>query len=100
MAKGRKSVKKKEFSLKMPLKEKNLKIIDHLGTLYATFDGSSLWKIDRTAFNILRLCNGKKTVDQLTKDVSRKISHKPKEVKPVIVKILNELERMKFIKWV
>jgi len=87
-------------ALKRPLKVKNLKVIDHLGTLYATFDGSSLWKIDRAAFNVLRMCDGKKTVDQIVEEVSKKISHRPKDVEPVIKKILNELEGMKFIEWI
>jgi hypothetical protein len=47
---------------KKPMKAKNLKIIDYKGTLFATFDGSAIWKIDRVAFNILKMCNGKKNL--------------------------------------
>ncbi|MCS7105968.1 MAG: PqqD family peptide modification chaperone [Candidatus Aenigmarchaeota archaeon] len=83
-----------------PLKAKNLKIIDHLGTLYATFNGSSMWKLDKVAFGILRLCDGKRSVEDIVNEVAKIISHKPEDVKPVIEEILNELTKMKFIEWV
>ena len=85
---------------KKPLKAKNLKIIDHLGTLYATFDGSTVWKIDRVAFGILRMCDGKKTVDEITDDVARRALLKPEELKPVIEEMLTDFEKMNFIGWV
>ena len=99
MAKDKKTAEKIKEPLK-PLKVKNLKIIDHLGTLYATFDGSSLWKIDRAAFNVLRMCDGKKTIDQIAEEVSKKIFHKPEDVKPVVKKILGDLSKQKFVEWV
>lgn len=86
--------------VKKPLKAKNLKVIEYIGTLYATFDGSSLWKIDKAAFNVLRMCNGKKTVDQIVEEVSKRILHEPKDVKPVVEDILDSLTKQKFIKWV
>lgn len=86
--------------VKKPVKVGNLKVIDHLGTLYATFDGSSLWKIDKAAFNVLQMCDGKKTVDQIVEEISKKISHKPKDVKPVIEKMLDSFSKSKFIRWV
>ena len=85
---------------KKPLKLKNLKIIDHLGTLYATLDGSSIWKIDRVAFGILRLCDGKKSVEDIVNEIARKASLKPEELKPVLEEILNDLEKMNFIEWI
>lgn len=83
-----------------PIKAKNLKVIDHLGTLYATFDGSSMWKLDKVAFGILRMCDGKRTVEDIVDELAKRISHKPEDVKPVVEEILNELTKMKFIEWV
>lgn len=87
------------MAAKRPMKAKNLKVIDHLGTLYATFDGSSIWRMDKVAFGILKMCDGKKTVDRIVEEVARMINHKPEDVKPVIDNILNDLARMNFIKW-
>lgn len=89
-----------EKTKKRPLKAKKLKIIDHLGTLYATFNGSSIWKIDRVAFGILRMCDGKKTVDEIVEDVAKRAIVRPKDLKPVIKEILSDLEKMNFIEWV
>lgn len=83
-----------------PLKSKRLKVIDYKGILYATFNGSAIWKIDKVAFGILRSCNGKKTLDQIIRNISRRIDHKPKDVKPVIENILKELTKMDFVEWV
>ncbi|MEM5794188.1 MAG: PqqD family peptide modification chaperone [Candidatus Aenigmatarchaeota archaeon] len=83
-----------------PLKAKNLKVIDHLGTLYATFNGSSMWKLDKVAFGILRMCDGKRSVEEIVNEIAKRISHKPEDVKPIVEEILNELTRMKFIEWV
>lgn len=94
-----KSETKNMEKVKRPLKAENLKIIDHLGTLYATFDGSSLWKIERSAFNILRMCDGKKTVEELVSHVSEKIGHRAEDVRPVVEQILKELEDMKFLEF-
>lgn len=85
---------------KKPLKSKRLKIIDYIGTLYATFNGSSMWKVDKVAFEILKMCDGKRTVEEMVKEVSEKTKLKREEVEPVIENILNELERMGFIEWV
>jgi hypothetical protein len=83
-----------------PVKAKNLKVIDYLGTLYATFNGSSMWKLDKVAFGILRMCDGKRTVEDIVDELAKRISHKPEDVKPVVEEILNELTKMKFIEWV
>ncbi|MEM7825670.1 MAG: PqqD family peptide modification chaperone [Candidatus Aenigmatarchaeota archaeon] len=83
-----------------PIRAKNLKVIDHLGTLYATFNGSSMWKLDKVAFGILRMCDGKRSVENIVDELSKRISHKPEDVKPVVEEILEELTKMKFIEWV
>jgi len=91
---------RKAFEIKVPLKAKKLKIIDHLGTLYATFDGSSVWKIDKVAFGILKMCDGKKTVEKIVEDVAKMATVRPKELKPVMKEIFGNLEKMNFIEWV
>ena len=85
---------------KKPKKAKNLKVIDQLGTLYATFDGSSIWKIDKVAFGILRMCDGEKSFDEIVNEVSKRALVSEKDLAPVLEGILNELERMRFIEWV
>jgi len=85
---------------KKPVKSKNLKVIDQLGTLYATFDGSSIWKIDKVAFGILRLCDGKKSFDEIVGEVSKRALVSEKDLAPVLKEILSDLERMRFIEWV
>jgi len=85
---------------KKPVKAKNLKVIDQLGTLYATFDGSAIWKIDKIAFGLLRMCDGKKTFNQISEEVATKSNLKAEDVKNAIKPIFDELTKMKFIEWV
>ena len=85
---------------KKPLKSKNLKIIDHIGILYGTIDNEKLWEIDKVAWEILKICNGKKTVDQIIWEVSKKFQIDMEEVKPIVIAVINELERIKFIDFV
>jgi len=85
---------------KKPLKSSKVKIIDHLGTLYATLDGNSMWKIDYAAYNVWKVCDGKRTVDELVNDLAKEINHKPEDARPVIEKILNQLSDLKFLEWV
>lgn len=85
---------------KIPLKVKNLKVIDYLGTLYATFDGSSMWEMDKAIFIVLKRCDGKKTVNQIVEEISERIDEKQEAVKPIVENMLKELKRMNFIEWV
>jgi len=85
---------------KKPLKSDKVKIIDHLGTLYATLDNNSLWKIEYAAYNVWKVCDGKRTVDELVNDLSKEIGHKPEDVRPVVEKILNQLTELNFLHWV
>lgn len=85
---------------KRPLKSKKLKIIDHLGTYYATFDGSKIWKVEKWLFRLLKICNGKKTFNQIAKYIA-KIANVPMgAVKPNLKEIFDELEREKFISYI
>jgi len=87
------------FGAKKPLKASNLKVIDHLGTLYATFDGSSMWRIDKTAFELMKMCDGQKDFDDIVKLVAQKASLKDQDVKSAIKPIFEELTNLKFIVW-
>jgi hypothetical protein len=85
---------------KKPLKAKRLKIIDHLGTLYATFDGSIMWEVDKVAYAIMRMCDGTRTLDQIAEDVARKVNLEVKDVKVTLNDIFKEMEKLKFIVYV
>jgi hypothetical protein len=85
---------------RIPLKSKDLKVISYINTLYATFDGSKLWEIDKTSYAVLRMCDGTKTVDQIAKEIAKKIDMKVEDVKPTLKDILDELEKNKFIRYV
>ena len=82
-----------------PKKAENLKIINHIGTLYITFDGSDIWRIDRVACGILRMCDGKKTVKEIVREVAKKAGLEPKDVKKIVMEILEELKKKKFIEF-
>jgi hypothetical protein len=59
-----------------------------------------LWKIEYATYNVWKVCDGKKTVDELVDDLSKEIGHKPEDVRPVIEKILNQLTELNFLRWV
>jgi len=88
------------MDLRRPLKAKNLKIIDYISSLYATFDGNSLWEIDKTTFTVLKMCDGKKTVDEIAEIIANKIDMKVEDVISTLLDILKELENLKFIDYV
>ena len=83
-----------------PLKAKNLKVIDYINKLYATFDGSSLWEIDKSTFSVLKMCDGTKTMDQIAEEIARKIDMKVEDVMPTLIDILREMENLKFIDYI
>jgi len=85
---------------KRPLKVKNLKIIDHLGILYATFDGSIMWEVDKVAYAILKMCDGTKTLNQIVEEVANKANLDVNDVKVTLDDIFNEMEKLKFIVYV
>jgi len=83
-----------------PLKAKNLKIIDYINTLYATLDGNSMYEIDKSSYGVLKMCDGTKTIDEIAKDIAKKIKMNVDHVKVTLKEILGELEKLKFIKYV
>ena len=82
---------------KKPVKSPTLKIIDHVGILYGTVNGEKLWEVDKVAWEILKMCDGKKTVDQIVWTVSKKFQIDMEEIKPIVIAIMNELKRIEFI---
>jgi len=85
---------------KKPLKSKKLKIIDHLGTYYATFDGSKNWKIEKWLFRLLKLCDGKNTFDGIAAHISRLAEVPIEDSRQNLKEIFDELEREKFISFI
>lgn len=84
---------------KKPTRARSLKVIDHLGTLYATFDGTNMWKMEKVSYGIWQMCDGSRTVEQLVVALSARIGHTSEDVRPVVDDILTELTKMKFIEW-
>lgn len=85
---------------KRPLRSKKLKIIDHLGTYYATFDGSQNWKIEQWLFNLLKMCDGKRTFDQIATHIAKIAEISKDAARENLKEILEELEREKIIIYV
>jgi len=83
-----------------PLKAKNLKVIDYINTLYATLDGSSMWEIDKSSFGVLQMCDGKRTIDEIAKEIAKKIKMDVDQVKVTLKEILNELEECGLISYI
>jgi hypothetical protein len=82
---------------KKPLKAKNLKIIDYIGTYYATFDGTKYWTVEKYIFKLLMMCNGKKTLDQIAEEIARISGFPLEEIKVGLKPIFEEFERTGFI---
>ena len=82
---------------KKPMKSSTLKIIDHIGILYGTVNGEKLWEVDKVAWEILKMCDGKKTVDQIIWAVSKKFQIDMEEIKPIVIAVVNELKKIEFI---
>lgn len=84
---------------KRPLKSSNLKVIDHIGYLYGTVDGSKLWEIDKIAWEILKMCDGNKTVDQIIWQMSKNFQIDMEEIKPIVLAVVDELKRIGFVSY-
>jgi aminopeptidase-like protein len=89
-----------EELMKIPQKVENLKIIEHVGGLYATFDGERYWRVERWAFEILKLCDGKKSVSEIARILAEELQMKFEDVVKGLKPILEEFERIGFIKYV
>lgn len=82
---------------KKPLKAKNLKIIDHLGTLYATFDGIKYWKLEKYIYLLLQECDGTKTLEEFADKIVKKSGVDRESILLGIRPIFEEFERVGFI---
>ena len=85
---------------KKPLKVKTLKIIDHLGTLYATFDGVKYWKLEEYIYLLLKECDGKKTVEEIAEKIAKKSGFDKTAILLAIEPIFREFESLGFIVYV
>lgn len=84
---------------KKPLKSKRLKIIDYKGTLYATFDGTRIWKLDNIAHGLLKMCDGKKTYEQIIGEAAVRANLAKEDVRVAVTPIFDELTSLRFIEW-
>ena len=91
---------KKEKNEKKPLKSKNLKVLDHKGTLYATFDGVNYWKLEKYIYNLLKMCDGKTSFDQIVKSVAKQAGLRREDVKVALKPVFDEFEKDGFITYV
>jgi len=82
---------------KKPTKSPDLKVIDYIGIMYGTVNGEKLWEIDKVAWEILKICDGGRTVDQIIWQVSKKFQIDMEEIKSIVIAVVNELERIDFI---
>ena len=85
---------------KRPKMVKGLKVIEYIGSLYATVDGEKIWEIDRVVYEILKLCDGKRSVEEIAEVLAREAEVKKEEVIPLVRDIMEELERRNFIEYV
>ena len=76
-----------------PMKAKGLKVIDHMGTYYATFDGVKIWKIEKYIFRLLMMCDGKKTYDEIANEIVNISGFPFEDVKRGLIPIFEELKR-------
>lgn len=85
---------------KIPIKSKNLKIIDYKGILYATLDGEKIWEMDNLIYKLLQECDGNKTFEDIARMISKKSGLNVEDIKIGLKEIFDELERAKFIEYV
>ena len=85
---------------KKPKVVSNLKIIEYIGSLYVTFDGTTIWEMDRLAYEVLKLCDGKHTIDDIAQELAKAAELPIEDVKTAIKPIFEELEKLKFIEYV
>jgi len=82
---------------KKPTKAKNLKIIDHMGTYYATFDGSKIWKVEKWLFKLIMMCDGKKTFNEIAEKIAKISGFSAEEIQVGLKPVFEELEKQGFV---
>jgi len=83
-----------------PIKNSKLLIIDYLGIYYATLDRERWWEIEDWIVKLLKLCDGKTTVDQLAEKLAKMAEVKKEDLKPTLKSILKELKEKQIIKFI
>ena len=83
-----------------PVKNKKLLIIAHLNTYYATLDREKWWEMEDWIVKLLKLCDGKKTVDDLAEMLSKIADVKKEDLKPTLKEILEDLAEKKIIEFI
>jgi len=89
-----------EFGKMKPKMNENLKIIEYIGSYYATVDGERIWELDPSVYYVLKLCDGVHTVEEIAENIAREINTTKDGVMPVLKRMLHELESKGFITWV
>jgi len=84
---------------KRPVKVEDLKLIVHEGNFYAIID-ESVWKIDEIAFELLKMCDGKRTYENIIDELVKKTNLSVEDVEIGVKTIFNDLTRQKFIIWI
>lgn len=87
------------FEEKKPTKSKRLKLISHIGSVYATFDGSKIWEIDKGLAYILGLCDGTRTIGEIASHIAKEININKDEAKSTLFDILKQFENKGFIEY-
>lgn len=82
-----------------PKKSEKLKIIQFMNEYFATFDGSKLWRIEKWVAELLKLCDGKKTFNALTKELASLTGIEERKMREGLLKILNELREKGFVEY-
>ena len=86
--------------MKRPKKAESLRIIEHVGGLYATFNGEQYWRMEKWAFEILKLCDGMKTISEIARILASELQMNVDDVIKRLKPIFEEFERVGFIKYV
>ena len=82
---------------KKPIKNPKLSIIEHVGGIYATINREKFWEIDRSVAEVLKMCDGKKTIEQIARRIASIIDEKVEKILPILMDMLNELEKNSLI---
>jgi hypothetical protein len=83
-----------------PVKTKNLKIIDYMGTYYATFDGTKSWKVEKWLYRLIMMCDGKTNEDQIAEKIAKISGFNLDEIKVGLKPVFEELSKNGMITFV
>jgi len=78
---------------RVPVKNPRVKTIEYIGRIYATIDGQRFWEIDRSVLEVMKMCDGTRTVEDIAREIARIIEASVESVIPTLVDMLTELEK-------